>query len=207
MRARVFTSRPPRPSAHRGTRRRAAVAVHAALVALCALAALAATSNAARADAVMPPPDDCARGSTGTTSHTDTYCMPSACTTSIDCNAPSDLGTERELACTPSVGLCIETRSAIPGGRFPAGIVPGRVSYDVAHGACTTDADCAAPAHCVATSRCTARTTTEFVTRALGCTAPRAGALPRDGADLTALSSAALGVLVVARLARRHRGT
>ena len=134
----------------------------------CLVSSVVAVSGGiAHADAIDSPPEDCPRGSTGTSSHTDTYCMPSSCIASTDCTPPSDIGTERELVCSPSVGLCLETRTAIPGGRFPDDIVPGPISYDVAHGACTTDTDCVAPAHCVVMSRCTRRTATEFVTRAL----------------------------------------
>lgn len=185
-------------------RARPAFAHPCATATLLASLGLLAVPSAANADAIDAPPDDCPRGSTGTSSHTDTYCMPSSCTASANCTAPSDIGTERELVCTPSVGLCIETRTAMPGGRFPDGVVPSPITYDVAHGACTTDADCTTPAHCVVMSRCTPRTATEFVTRALGCSVGRPGVHDVPSAAETSLVSAALAAFVVARVARRR---
>ena len=170
-----------------------------------AACALAAAGGVAHADAIEGPPEDCPAGSTGTSSHTDTYCMPSSCPDDAFCTAPSDRGTERELFCTANVGLCIESRTAMPGGRFPDGVAPTPITYEVARAACTTDADCTAPAHCVVTSRCTPRTALQFVSGAFGCAATRAGSPRSSPTAGLALASAAVAVSIVARGTRRSR--
>lgn len=123
-----------------------------------------------RADAIMGPPEDCPRGSRGESSHTDTICAPSTCVVDADCD--SGTGTDA-LVCTADVGLCIESRTRMPGGLMPLGVEVTPVTYDVASTGCTTDADCTAGTHCVVASRCAQRTATEFVRHTLGCSAHR----------------------------------
>lgn len=67
--------------------------------------------DAARADAVFPPPDTCPPGSVPSTSHAGPHCRPAAeCVLSSMCGAGE--------ACE-AVGLCIED---VPcGGRLPPG--------------------------------------------------------------------------------------
>lgn len=161
--------------------------------------ALVSSPRPASGDAVPPAPADCPVGSSGTTSHTDTYCMPSSCTASTDCTPPSGVGTPGELFCTPNLGLCLETRTAIPGGRPLPGPPPGPISYDVAHGPCATDADCAAPARCVVMSRCAPAPAPAAVVEWLGCSSSPHRSGPPGGV----LASAAL--LGLARSVRRRR--
>jgi hypothetical protein len=152
----------------------------------------------ASADAIMGPPEDCPRGSRGESSHTDTICAPSTCVVDGDCGGGT--GTDA-LVCAANVGLCIESRTRMPGGLRPPGVEATPVTYDVASTSCSTDADCAAGTHCVVASRCAQRTATEFVRHTLGCTAQRGGTGMR--VVVVAIATATVGTLWLGLRRRR----
>jgi len=99
---------------------------------------------AAVADVVMPPPERCPRGATGTTSHEGQWCAPTTCIDDGNC---------WQGRCTEAVGLCITSQQIRCGGR--GGWDPNcKVTKTVAHSACSTDSDCATGT-CQVASRCT----------------------------------------------------
>lgn len=163
------------------------------------LAVLGVGAGRASADAVPGPPDDCPAGARGETSHTDTYCAATICASDADCSPSYGYGSGSDPSvCTAAVGLCLEPRTRVPGGRWPSDSPPAPVTYDVATGSCASDSDCAAPSRCVVTSRCTPRTAAQFVARALGCSVAPAPRRPAAPALVVALS-------VLAALAARRR--
>jgi hypothetical protein len=68
-------------------------------IALAVLLGVGAASRSARADVVMPPPDECPDGTTPATGHCGPHCEPIACESTADC---------AEGSCT-SVRVCVET--------------------------------------------------------------------------------------------------
>lgn len=166
--------------------RAACVAVAHAGAALATAVVLVA--GVARADAIMAPPPDCPPGSHGESSHTDTICSPTDCTTDAECTGPGT-GTDAEV-CTPALGLCIESRTRAMGGLLPPDMAGRMVTYDVASTSCSTPADCPAGTTCVIASRCARRTALAFARHALGCRASSG----RGGALLPLLAALAVAV-------------
>ena len=96
------------------------------------------------ADAVMPPPERCPRGASGSTSHEGQWCAPTTCTDDSNC---------WEGRCTEDIGLCVTSEQIRCGGRgsFDPNCM---VTKTVAHGSCKTDSDCALGT-CIVADRCT----------------------------------------------------
>jgi hypothetical protein len=153
------------------------------------MAALLAAS-AARADAIDPPPRDCARGSFGQSSHEGAWCAPSSCDDAPDCDR---WGEGRGLVCLP-VGLCIAEQSYVPAGRMAAAEGTAPRLRQVAQGACATQTDCAAGTRCVVAQRCAEQTLPELVAREAGCTCAAAGAAPGAAWPWLAPSLGGLGL-------------
>ena len=122
-----------------------------AMSALALLGLVSATHSQARADAVNAPPEDCAPGAVGRTSHSGQWCAPTTCTTDADCT-PANIGYQRgehRYACRDAA-LCVQDETYVPGGRNPDRTPRTR---PVARGACV-GGGCAAPARCERAMRC-----------------------------------------------------
>ena len=71
----------------------------ATAIALAVLLSVGAAPRSARADVVMPPPDECPDGTTPATGHCGPHCEPIACESTEDCT---------EGTCT-TVRVCVQT--------------------------------------------------------------------------------------------------
>lgn len=178
-------------------------------------------SPAVRADAVLPPPEDCPPGSIGQSSHNGPFCSVTTCSTDADCEGKCswrDRDRGRRLRCEDSVPLCIEQREFSnwrrPQNSQTKNIVP------VAVGSCDGSRACASPAVCETTKRCVFQDRPATPpTRTSGPASAPAGASSKDTsggacscvivggvAPAAPLSVALLGIgLLWARVARRRR--
>ncbi len=129
------------------------------------------------ADAIEPPPEDCPRGSEGTSSHAGDWCEPT------ECDGPDDC----ELACQPEIGLCITREEVSCGGMA---IEPCTTTREEAHGRCTTSADCEV-GDCEIADRCVGGRVPDC-----DCSA---------GASVGALGAVALVLALLAPVARLRR--
>src|SRR5678809_480665 len=89
------------------------------------------------ADAIDGPPDDCARGTWGESSHCGSYCVPTTC----DPAAPQCY--PEGSVCREEVGVCISTITRSQScGRMPEGIDNPPVQVEIAGGSCSRDSQC-----------------------------------------------------------------
>lgn len=102
-------------------------------------------ADVARADAIMPPPKDCAEGSVGTSSHCGPECLPRPCNSDDDCS-------EKKKVCRPT-RLCIDAGERTPCGRVPYKLRNKKHPYRVATGKCPDKGNCARGT-CVPAKRC-----------------------------------------------------
>jgi hypothetical protein len=99
-----------------------------------------ATSGAARADEVMPPPQNCPPGAQGESSHQGEWCQPHRCTGEAQCR-PGQVCRE--------AGLCVQVTTQTRGERWGG----GEYTEERVMGTGTCDA-CAAPATCLTAKYC-----------------------------------------------------
>ncbi|MCB9594999.1 MAG: hypothetical protein H6719_19940 [Sandaracinaceae bacterium] len=121
-----------------------------------ALLSLSLASPAA-ADDLAPPPEDCPRGSVGTTEHAGEWCTATRCASDDDCT-PAGLrrqGVDQyhaagAMVCR-EVALCVLEESYTLGGLWPD--EPPTATRRIARGACV-DGRCPAGGECGAERRC-----------------------------------------------------
>jgi hypothetical protein len=119
--------------------------------------ALVAGSRTASADAIMGPPDDCAPGAIGRSSHAGQWCTPTTCNEDADCAALSDrqaiYGGPVNVYTCGAIDLCVRTETYQPGGRgaFLRGPDEPLPTREIAT-SCTPG--CEAPGTCTHVKRC-----------------------------------------------------
>lgn len=148
---------------------------------LGALLLLAATPAAA--DDIGPPPEDCPRGSVGTSEHAGEWCAATTCTTDGDCTLQGlrAQGLDHVGALAPMVcreaPLCVIEEEYQLGGLWPD--EPPTRTRRIARGACV-DGRCPAGGDCGATRRCVPR---EGPRATPAADQPSTAADPREAAD------------------------
>lgn len=149
-----------------------------------------------RADAINGPPDDCAKGSVGVSSHQGEWCQPQPCETDVDCK---QIWTQRERVdgkCE-STSLCIGTRKVYPHHR--SGSDAGPRDQPIATKACGRLETCGGGAVCETAKRCvvpsTSKVSVDNAKRGCGC----------GKTSGTSKSGALVGLVVGLWLLRRNR--
>jgi hypothetical protein len=119
------------------------------------LFALLAGSRTASADAIMGPPEDCAPGAIGRSSHAGQWCTPTTCNEDADCAALGEreaiYGGSVNVYTCGAIDLCVRTETYQPGGR--RGYVENEAlpTREIAS-SCTPS--CEAPGTCTHVKRC-----------------------------------------------------
>jgi len=98
------------------TRTQQASLALASLVAALLVAALFGAHGTAHADAIMGPPDDCAPGAVGRSSHAGQWCAPTTCTADAECAALGERDENSNTTSTREVASACTPSCAAPGG-------------------------------------------------------------------------------------------
>ena len=101
-------------------------------------------TGVAWADAIRPPPKDCAEGSRGTSSHCGAECAPLPCNSDDDC--------KNNKVCRQT-RLCVDAGERASCGRVPYKLRNKKYPYRVATGKCPEKGDCS-KGTCVTAKRC-----------------------------------------------------
>lgn len=147
-----------------------------------------------RADDIGPPPSDCPRGSTGTSSHSGEWCSVQTCQSDADCKKMYVDHGQVEGTCE-STSLCIGKRTIYPNHRVVSEAGPESSEIAVAVGACGIASSCKPESHCEKAMRCVpSKSLVKDAARGCGC-----------GKSARPKSGALLGLVVGAWLLRRAR--
>jgi hypothetical protein len=163
-----------------------------ALILLLAALLLGAPSTAL-ADAISGPPEDCPRGSEGTSSHAGEWCRPTTCTDDAACR--------EDHRCQEALGLCVGQEERWY-GRWGGPEDQNTYMTDVVYGACSSDADCG-QGSCVVARRCAPSLSRVIQRKADGCFGCSTVGAP-VGVGLAGLLL--LGLLTLRRRGRGARG-